>query len=270
MILTDIDTNMMYFSNWIKDFACYDTIVEKLAKHHIKSDLLPHTRDYWVRDFMPIQISDTEFIQYQYNPNYLQKEKSFITNPERCCNHLKISTNKTDIVLDGGNIVKGTNCIIMTDKVFIENSDLRKIEVINLLENLFRCEIVFIPWDRHEKYGHADGMVRFVEGRKILLNNYINFDKSLRTQIKQVLQNKFEIIELEYNVPKLSIYNWVYINYLQVGKFILLPALGEVEDQQAHEQFVALFPDYQIKQVNVTEIVKQGGALNCISWNIKQ
>ena len=269
MLLTDIDSDIVYFSEWIKDFACYDEITEKLAKHQIKYNLLPHTKDYWVRDFMPIQISDSEFIQYKYNPNYLQKEHHYITNPNRACNHLGRSTKKIDIVLDGGNIVKCSDCIIMTDKVFLENNHLAKIGIINMLENSFRCEVVFVPWDRHEKYGHADGMVRFIDDRKVLLNNYINFDKSLRSQIINVLQNKFEIIELEYSVPKLSSHSWAYINYLQVGKFILLPALGIPEDKQAYEQFSTIFSDYQIEQVNVSEIVKLGGALNCISWNIK-
>ena len=190
MLLTDIDSNIVYFSEWVKDFTCYDTIIEKLTKHQIKYALLPHTRDYWVRDFMPIQISDSEFIQYKYNPNYLQKEQYYITNPDRAYNHLSISTKRIDVVLDGGNIVKCSDCIIMTDKVFIENSHLSKIQLINMLENLFRCEIVFIPWDRYEKYGHADGMVRYIDDRKVLLNNYINFDKSLRSQIINVLQNK--------------------------------------------------------------------------------
>lgn len=269
MLLTDINSNIVYFSEWVKDFTYYDIIIEKLAKHQIKYALLPHTRDYWVRDFMPIQITDSEFIQYKYNPNYLQKDQYFVTNSEICCDYLEISTKKINIVLDGGNVVKCSDCIIMTDKVFSENKYLSKTQIINMLEYYFRCDIIFIPWDKYEKYGHADGMVRFIDDRKVLLNNYINFDKSLRSQIIHTLQNKFEIIELEYSVPKLSSHSWAYINYLQVGKFSLLPALGIPEDKQAYKQFSTIFSDYQIEQVNVSEIVKLGGALNCISWNIK-
>lgn len=269
MLLTDSDTNMVYFSEWIKDFDCYDAIIQKLTKHQIKYDLLPHTKDYWVRDFMHVQVSDTEFIEYTYNPNYLQKETYYITKSDTCCNHLGISTNKIDLVLDGGNIIKCSDCIIMTDKVFSENGQLSRMQLINMLENSFRCEVVFIPWDRYEEYGHADGMVRFIEDKKVLLNNYINFDKSLRNRIIRSLQDKFEIIELEYSVPLSSSNSWAYINYLQVGKFILLPALGIAEDKKAFVQFATLFPDFQIEQVNVAEIVKLGGALNCISWNIK-
>lgn len=269
MLLTDIDSNIVYFSEWIKDFACYDAIIEKLNKHRIKYGLLPHTKDYWIRDFMPVQTSESEFIQYKYKPNYLHKDQYYTTNPDKCCNYLDISTKKIDIVLDGGNIVKCSDCIIMTDKIFVENSHLSKTQLINILENTFQCEVIFIPWDRYEKYGHTDGMVRFIEDKKVLLNNYINFDKSLQNRIIAALQNKFEIIELEYSVPKLFTHSWAYINYLQVGRFILLPALSTPEDEQAYEQFSEIFSDYQIEQVDVSEIVKLGGALNCISWNIK-
>ena len=75
---------------------------------------------------------------------------------------------------------------------------------------------------------------------------------------RQDLQNKFEIIELEYSVSKLSSHSWAYINYLQVGKFILLPSLGTLEDEEAYEQFSTIFPDYQIEQINVSEIIKLG------------
>ena len=106
MLPVDKDSNMVYFSEWIKDFTCYESIIEKLNRNQIKFDLLPFTNDYWVRDFMPIQISETEFIEYKYNPDYLQNKPSYITNPAKCCRHLNISTNKIDVVLDVGNIIK--------------------------------------------------------------------------------------------------------------------------------------------------------------------
>lgn len=218
---------------------------------------------------MPIQISETEFIEYKYNPDYLQNKPSYITNPAKCCRHLNISTKKIDVVLDGGNIIKCTDAIILTDKVFVENRNLTKTQLIDTLANAFQCNIVVIPWDRNEIYGHADGMVRFTESGKILLNNYINIDVSFRSKLIKALDSHFEIIELAYRVPKLSALSWSYLNYLQVGSFILLPAVGIPEDKQAYEQFSKIFTNYQIEQVDVTEIVKQGGALNCISWNIK-
>lgn len=41
------------------------------------------------------------------------------------------------------------------------------------------------------------------------------------------------------------------------------------EDAQAVEQFRYYMPDCQIIPISCPQIVKEGGALNCISWNIK-
>ena len=269
MLLTDNDSNRVYFSEWIKDFTCFDSIIEILQKNYVKFDLLPFTKDYWIRDFMPVQIAESVFVEYKYNPDYLQSKRAFITDPKGCCTHLHIPTQKIDVVLDGGNIIKCRDAIIVTDKVFIENQNLTKTQLIDTLENAFQCPIIVIPWDRNEKYGHADGMVRCIDKEKILLNNYINFDLSLRSKLLKALDSHFDIVEINYKVAKYSPLNWSYINYLQVGSFILLPAIGASEDKQAYEQFSNIFSGYQIEQVNCTEIIKLGGAFNCISWNIK-
>ena len=111
--------------------------------------------------------------------------------------------------------------------------------------------------------------LRYIEDKKILLNNYCDYSMSLRNKIVKYLQPYFDLVELHYNTKKPSINNWAYINYLQVQNLILLPKLGIVEDEQALNQFQKIFPDKQIEQVDTSELVPNGGALNCISWNIK-
>lgn len=268
-LITDIDTNTVYFSWWISELKVYENIKEILNNYGITNQLLPHTKDYWVRDYMPIQISETKFIQYRYNPDYLQNKKNYITNSAFCNQSIGIITTNTDLIIDGGNIIKCEDCIIMTDKVFSENPNLSRIDLINKLESFFQVEIIFLPWDKYERYGHADGMVRFIGGNKILLNNYINFDKRLRNVCINILKNKFHIKELNYKALHSKKNSWAYINFLQVGKLILLPSLNRIEDEIACSQFEETFKGYHIEQIDVREIVKLGGALNCISWNIK-
>lgn len=269
MLITDADTNKVFFSRWITDFSCYTHIKDALLKYNIEYALLPYTQDWWVRDFMPIQLTDKSFLGYKFNPDYLQDKRSYITHPERCYQSLNINVTPCDLVIDGGNVIKTADKVIMTDKIFTENKDLSKIELINALEKSFGHEIVFIPWDREEKFGHADGMVRYIENNTVLINHYKDFDKELRKKMLDILQPHFEVIELGYDIKTPIDWIWVYINYLRIGNIVLLPGLGIEEDEQAVEQFSKIFPQCTIEQVIVPEIVEEGGGLNCVSWNIK-
>ena len=81
----------------------------------------------------------------------------------------------------------------------------------------------------------------------------------------------FEVIEMRFNnkvcSPKKEL-NWAYINFLQVGKNIVMPIFGIEEDSVAFKYIEEAFPDCCIHQIEMAEIAEEGGALHCISWNI--
>ena len=62
--------------------------------------------------------------------------------------------------------------------------------------------------------------------------------------------------------------NWAYINFLQVGKNIIMPIFHIPEDEIAQQYIQTAFPDCNIRQIEMTEIAKKGGALHCLSWNV--
>lgn len=66
--------------------------------------------------------------------------------------------------------------------------------------------------------------------------------------------------------------NWSYINYLQIKDIIILPALNIPEDAIILEQIKEYFPEYaagnKIEQVDVSELVKEDGVLNCATWAV--
>lgn len=90
---------------------------------------------------MPVQIAESVFIEYKYNPDYLQSKRAFITDPKGCCNHLHIPTQKIDVVLDGGNIIKCRDAVIMTDKVYAENPTFTKWQLYDTLHGYFILKI---------------------------------------------------------------------------------------------------------------------------------
>lgn len=82
--------------------------------------------------------------------------------------------------------------------------------------------------------------------------------------------NNNQIMGLRYQVQHKNENSWAYINFLRVGNCIILPGLGAEEDKQACTQIQGLYPECKVLQIEATEVVNKGGALNCITWNIKE
>ncbi|MCD8310431.1 MAG: agmatine deiminase family protein [Prevotellaceae bacterium] len=271
-MINDVDTNVVYLSSWLKsDYpAFYNELAGLLQSNGIACHLLEGTNDIWARDYMPIQIYEDYFVQYVYNPNYLQKCRQYITDTTPICKELGIECHTTDLVIDGGNVVKAGKYVIMTEKVYKENKQYTKEEIDEKLRALFCCDLIMLPWDRTEKYGHADGIVKAMNDDTVLMTNYSDFDADMAASFEQILSRYFSVEKLHYTVTEKHKNSWAYINFLRVGNVIILPALGIPEDKQALEQIEQYYSECKVLQLDASEIVKEGGALNCITWNIRQ
>lgn len=273
------DTDIVYLSKWLRDehpqfFQRLTTLMNGIG---IRWDVLKYTNDYWVRDFMPLQLNDGTFLKYRYYPNYLlrkQEDKETITNCSRTCACLGISYKETDIVLDGGNVVDCGEYVVMTNKVFSENGrDMYDKQLTAELESLFRQKIIFIPWHEteDEPYGHADGLVRYTGSNRILMTNHADAEPEEAAGIKSALKRHgYNVTELRYNVrhPNAD-YNWGYINFLQVGNTIIMPTFDIEEDKLAREQIQRVYPFCEIHEIEAREIADEGGVLHCVTWNTR-
>ena len=98
----------------------------------------------------------------------------------------------------------------------------------------------------------------------------MDYDKDFATEVERRLSKHVHVEMLHYDVKKPDKRNWAYINFLQVGNTIILPAINIEEDDQALKQIQGYYPSCDIHQFNCEEIIKQGGALNCITWNVEE
>lgn len=277
MILSN-ETNKVYFSAHLKaDYPIFfKRIKTVLEQNNIIVDLLQETNDYWCRDYMPIQVNEDRFVIYKYFPDYLNKPTKicYITNVEKTLSYLGIADNQTidlsDIVIDGGNVVKTPYHVIMTEKIFIENPTISHDKLISRLESAFQSEIIIVPWThrRKDQCGHTDGMVRYVKGHELLLDNYTKFDKITGKRIHKILEKVGYTVH-ELDLPDTINNSWAYINFLQTANVIVIPKFNLIADNYAHKHISSLFnvPVVQIPAPNI--IKKYGGAFNCMTWNIK-
>ena len=278
-MITDNLTNTVYFSDLLpkKCPILNQHIAKALEENRIRYAYLSETKDIWCRDFMPIQIEEDHFVFYKYTPDYLQSSyyRRIRTNPEKVFQAPQNQPKQVlqnaitiDLVVDGGNVVKCGDTVVMTEKVFAENKDKTRAEVEKILKDAFQSDILFLPWDREETFGHSDGIVHYAGDGKILLTNYDDSSLYYYRRFRKALEKHFEVIPLKYEAKRQHARSWAYINFLQVGKLILVPQLGLEEDEQALEQIANALSDFEVIGIQALEAVRRGGGLNCISWNV--
>jgi TPR repeat protein len=273
--MVDAYTDTVFFSDLLpkKCPTLYQSLDTILTDNSIDHRLLTNTRDIWCRDYMPIQTGEKRFVFYKYNPDYLQTKyyQRTITDVKGIgsIDSLRLAdAMDLDLVVDGGNVVRCGNKIVMTEKVFFENKDKAHKEVQRLLEEAFQCDIVFLPWDRNEIMGHSDGIIHYLGDNRVMMTNYADFDIAMARKFTRLLEKHFDVIPLSYNTKRKHKHSWAYINFLQVGRMVLVPQLGIPEDGQALQQISEAMPRCKVIGVPAMEAVRNGGALNCISWNV--
>lgn len=271
-MVQDYQTDKVYLAEGLKNYQpVYQNLLEALGAEGIGVSTIPRTesaKHIWARDYMPIQLSEDKYLLYLYCPDYLNDYQDYIPDYPAIVKDMQLDCVTTDIVIDGGNVVKCSNKVIMTDKIFRENPKYDKHSLIAELERLLDARIVLIPWDRYEMFGHADGMVQFISEDCVLLNNYADWDTGLLKRLLQALEPYFYVETLHYDTPRLGKLSWAYLNFLRVKNCIFVPGLHAQEDPIALQQIQQFYPDCKVIQVQGCEsLARDGGALHCVTWN---
>ncbi|WP_242923078.1 agmatine deiminase family protein [Pontibacter liquoris] len=280
-MVTDRETNYVFFSGLLASdaryTAAYAKVSQALNRHQVRHGLLKGTKDIWCRDYMPIQKGDSAYVQFRYAPSYLAKDAALQTDPAVTLELNQIQAICSNINLDGGNVVRWQDRVIITDRVFSENpAYTNKSQLIDELEKLLEAEIMVIPQIKSDMTGHADGLVRFYD-RTTLIGNCLEAEYGYwKNGMRKVLINYgldyIDLPFLDYKVkgfPESAV--GCYVNYLEVSDLILVPVF-EVEgnkDQEVMNILTNIFPDRTVAPVCINEVGKHGGLLNCISWNVK-
>ena len=241
------------------------------------------TKDVWIRDYMPIQISEDRYLFYKYDPDYLKEYgEEYLTDAHIVKKGVlrKYYWRNIDIVLDGGNVVTFAKHRVLTEKVFKENGKEPYDPVFcKYISQVLYSDIIFLPWScdnpnetNADVYGHADGLVKWTGNNRVLMSNHRDFKPDEAIEIRKRLESKgFEVTEMLFDVPEPNYkYNWAYINYLQVGCKIIVPTFGIPEDRQALNYIREANPYCVVKGFRMRDIARNGGALHCITWNIKK
>ena len=280
----DEDANFVFVSSLLRKnhIALYNDLQEILEYNEIGFEEIENTNDIWCRDYMPCQVEPDNFILFRYDPSYLtEKDMHLRTEQSKACFWLKDEITKSDLVIDGGNIVRYADQAIATDFIFKENRSIERKELVESLKDLLFLEhLLIIPHEPFDSFGHADGMVSYVDYETVLINDYSDkslfsdtFQHNLHSGIDAAGLKKIVLPYapcLKMNIEKVYPSTGNYANFLQVKGLVIVPQYGIAEDKEALEIIQSAFPDRKVIGLDSRSVAERGGALNCITWNIIQ
>ncbi len=230
-MIPDWKTNKVYYSFQSSfDFKLeLKDLRETVKRNNYNYSHIAGTKDYYCRDYMPIQLTKNEFIQFKFQPDYLINSNdriSFVTDVNNVLRKNrflgKLQIKNSEIILDGGNIIKSENKVIITDKVAVDNN-LTIEQTRTELEKILKVKVIIIPRYPEEETGHSDGIIRFLNENTVLTINIENEKKDWKDKLVHEIE-KVNLKLISLPIAKTHEYDWRYINYLHVGKTIIVPS----------------------------------------------
>ena len=280
IFLSDLLHQELY-SKWVM------SLLDNFSEHKIQYHFLEGTKDLWIRDVLPIQVAPNQFVQFSLTRDYYyKKDRHKQTDPAPICKTLGIEPyiplyNNKPIYLDGGNVILNPSKTkaIITEKVFNDN-EIPQDLLSRILQEVLQVErVVFIPVEPNDDTGHSDGMVRFIDDRKVVANDYSKVeyaDRGFKDRFYGALAGSgLDVLLVPYNPVNLIVNGLFaalgcYINFLKVGDKVFLPTFdNQAEDDEASERFREIFGAGNIIPVRSSELAIGGGVLNCASWEIQ-
>ena len=278
-MIADPDTNIVFVADTLeREFPSVASGLRSiLERHGIPLSTIPGTRSVWCRDYMPIQTSKDRFVQFRYEPDYLTGKYLPLRADGQIGPHLPHVKNctRSEIVLDGGNVVGWGDKVILCDKVFAENPDRKRPVLLEMLEQELEVDhVIVIPTEPGDVVGHADGIVRFIKGDVVLANDYSEVDRGFQAALTGILTGAgLEVVQLPYR-PRAGRARAIpsafgcYINYLRVGRLVVLPRFGISEDDETLALARQVFADSSVESLDCSDLSEEGGVLNCVTWTI--
>ena len=222
---------------------------------------------------MAVPLPGHRFVQFRYDPDYLRDRPDLRTengvgllNLPRCI--------RSDLIVDGGNVVRLRDTAILTNKVCVENPRYSQRNLRAKLANLLEVDrLILIPPEPEDVFGHSDGVLAFIDDRTLLVNDYRRVEPEYGKGLKSLLaRHRFDLVPFPYCptnrvIDGIASAEGCYINFLKTPDAIFLPAYGRREDDQATRILERAMPGRDIIPIRCNKLAEKGGVIHCVTWS---
>lgn len=279
----------------VTNLQAKQVLEDKFAGNKFEIVLIPEAVDIWIRDWAPIPVKFSKGKIIYLKPNfttgyYKGYYQSYIPKLKIACDklteYLGIKTAELPLNTDGGNFAfNGKDTIILTNRIISNNETLSINEIRNIYKRTLGIKnVIFVPVEPGDVTGHTDGTLRFIDEKTLIIGKYpkkykeeSKFMEVLTKELSNQLGRNYKIIRVENNIvddgyvkSNILSASGNYINFLKLGNKIFLPTYEIDSDNKAYKKLRLEMPDQEIIGVKIREILKvsrDGGVLNCVTWN---
>lgn len=282
--MTDAHCNTVYLSSALVRYReLYDKMRFELQAAGIDVRLIEGTCNVWARDYMPLQVGD-HWVKFRYVKDF--KTWPQLVVPDACWEHLG-DVKRSDIILDGGNVVRHNEKVLMTEIVFPMNADRGRAALRADLKELLESEIIWLPVEPDDTLGHSDGVAAWIDDNTVFVNDYqTTWDPPLQDygrRLRKALTSRgieCEPFPFAYNSHLISHMEFrrrypaaddfapavgYSINFLHCDGIVLHPTFGTFRDEEAATLLKQAFPGTRIVGVDCRELAMEGGCTRCVS-----
>jgi agmatine deiminase len=286
-MIADWEINGVFLADLFKDRYpdLFKQLHSTLISHSVEVGILQDVCDICARDYCPIQVGPQKFVKFRYTPDYL------ILSPELHPDGKVVTSYQglgdflhPPIALPGGNIVASQTKAILTDKIYEDNPDWTHADLRKELKRILQVEqIIVVPQEPYELFGHADSMVRFIDERTVVMNDYSEVDPAFGKRQARTLRSYDLVIELiPYSAVKwlkdgipcfkdgLPSAQGCYVNYLRTEQVVLFPVFGAEQDQIALNKLKSLIPDVPIVPLDCSNLARESELLNSVGASFRR
>ncbi len=239
--------------------------------------LVDDVRDIWMRDFTTI--NPIKPIQFTYTwASMTQKQSKDVQKSfNRFADHYQIQRTKTDLMLDGGNLVDDYAGRVITTTRFMEDNELSYNEAKQELKATLGASEVAILEPDEEVLAHSDGMVSWVDKNTLLVNDYSK-TPAFRTTVMDELKASFptaKIVEVPVEYKTNPKGEWegfesacgINLNATVTYNNIYVPTFNMSYDQNALT-IIKQNTRKKVIPVNAESVCPMGGSVRCLTWQV--
>lgn len=239
--------------------------------------LVDDVRDIWMRDFTTVNpIKPVQFI-YTWASMSEKQSKAVQKSFSRFAGRYQIQRAKTDLMIDGGNLVDDYAGRVITTTRFMEDNELSYDEAKQELKMVLGAKEVAILEPDEEVLAHSDGMVSWIDKNTLLVNDYSK-TPSFRTTVMDELKTSFpsaKIVEVPVEYKTNPKGQWdgfesacgVNLNATVTHNNIYVPTFNMPHDQKALS-IIKQNTSKKVIPINAESVCPMGGSVRCLTWQV--